>query len=159
MLGDRVGTAGRVGRCFRSMTGRDRGSGSGRCRRRAVGSLVVANGHHTPAALVMNTGRTEEAADHVGVAVGRMKAVVVGSSLGLNLGCSRSCYHQCGLEVDIGSWSLWCLSVPVLCFVMSCSVEFLEDEARNVKKLPANNAERVSVRYTRHQTLAQHVSS
>jgi hypothetical protein len=116
-LDDHVGIAGRPVRWFHSTTGH--GRGFGRCRKQAVDNLVEASGHRTPGALETNTGHIVAAADHtevaaghtevavgrIAVAVGRVKAVAVGSNLGLRLGCSHSCYLQpCGLGVGIGSW-------------------------------------------------------
>jgi hypothetical protein len=107
---DHVGIAGRPAHWFHSTTGH--GRGFDRCRKQAAGNLVEASGCHTLAGLETNTGHTAVAVDHIEVAVGRIavaadrvKAVAADSNLGLQAGCSHSCYLQpWGLGVGIGSW-------------------------------------------------------
>jgi hypothetical protein len=166
VLDDHVGIVGRPVRWCHSTTGH--GRGFGRCRKQAVNNLVEASGHRTLADLEMSTGRIVAAADHIevaadhievaaghieaavgriAVAAGRVKAVAADSNLGLQLGCSHSCYLQpCGLGADIGSW--WLEGTE------NSDVVLCREKCKNVEK-PLEG-----LRYTHHQrSCLQHVSS
>jgi hypothetical protein len=159
VLDDHASIVGKLVRWCRSTT--EHGRGFGHCRKQTVNNLVEASGHRTLAGLEMSTGRIVAAADHIevaaghieaafgriAVAAGRVKAVAADSNLGLQLGCSHSCYlPPCGLGADIGSW--WLEGTENL------DVGLCREKCKNVEQSLE------CVRYTHHQrSCLQHVSS